>query len=74
MTTTLRNVGGDLALILDRQTLDSLAIDEQTMLEVSVDSSGIHIRPVPSDHAARVLASAIKMMEIHDETFRKLAQ
>jgi hypothetical protein len=75
MTTTLRNVGDDLALILNRQTLDSLGIDEQTPLEVSIDATGIHIRPVPNDdHAARVLASAIKMMEIHDETFRKLAQ
>ena len=74
MTTTLRNVGGDLALILDRQTLDSLGIDGQTLLEVSVDATGINIRPAPSDQTARVLASAVRMMEIHDETFRKLAQ
>ena len=74
MTTTLRNVGDDLALILDRQTLDSLGIDEQTPLEVSIDATGIHIRPLADDHSARVLASAIKMMEIHDETFRRLAQ
>ena len=74
MTTTLRNVGEELALILDRQTLDSLGIDGQTPLEISVDSDGIHIRPVPSDRTARVFASAIKMMEIHDETFRRLAQ
>ena len=55
MTTTLRNVDGDLALILDRQTLDSLGIDGQTLLEVSVDATGINIRPVPGDQTARVL-------------------
>jgi hypothetical protein len=73
MTITLRNIGDELALILDRQTLDSIGIDEQTPLDVSVDETGIHIRPIPNDHPARVLASALKMMEIHDETFRKLA-
>ena len=74
MTTTLTNVGGRLALIFDPETLESLGIDGETPLEVSVDQSGIHIRPTSSEHGARVLASARKMMEIHDETFRKLAR
>jgi hypothetical protein len=74
MTTTLTNVGEQLALIIDRQTLESLGIDGETQLEVSVDESGIHIRPAPDDRRARVLASARRMMDIHDETFRKLAQ
>jgi hypothetical protein len=74
MTTTLRKMGDDLALIFDREALASFGIDGETRLEVSVDEHGIHIRPVADDHRARVMASALKLMEIHDETFRKLAQ
>ncbi len=74
MTTTLRHVGDDLALILDPAALASLGIDDETSLEVSIDQHGIHIRPISGDHRSRVMASALKMMEIHDETFRKLAQ
>ncbi len=74
MTTTLTTIGDKLAVILDRSTLDALGIDEATRLEVSVDESGIRIRPATDDHRARVLASARKMMDLHDETFRKLAE
>ena len=73
MTTTLRHVGDELALILDREALASLGIDGETRLEVSIDDRGIHIRPA-DDHRTLVMASAMKMMEIHDVTFRKLAQ
>jgi antitoxin component of MazEF toxin-antitoxin module len=74
MTTTLTNLGEELALIIDRQVLESLGIDAETRLEVSVDERGIHIRPAPDDHQTRVVASARRMMDLHDETFRKLAR
>ncbi len=74
MTTNLRTLGDEFAVVIDRSTLDALGIDETTRLEVSVDDGGIRIRPEPGDHRARVLASARRMMEIHDETFRKLAE
>jgi hypothetical protein len=74
MTTTLKQVGDQFALIFDRDDLESLGIDLETSLEVSVDETGIHIRPASADRTSRVLASARRMMEIHDETFRKLAQ
>jgi antitoxin component of MazEF toxin-antitoxin module len=73
MTTMLTNHGDDLALVLDRATLKTLGIDEGTPLEVVVDETGIHIVPKRNDRQAQVLASALRMMEIHDETFRKLA-
>ncbi len=74
MTTTLMNVGDDLALILDRETLKALGIDDRTSLDVVVDAAGIHIRPTPDLHRQQVLAAARRVMDAHDETFRKLAQ
>jgi hypothetical protein len=74
MTTRLKKVDGELALILERPTLEVLGIDEETSLEVFADEQGIHIRPATDEHRARVLASARRMMDVHDETFRKLAR
>jgi antitoxin component of MazEF toxin-antitoxin module len=74
MTTNLKTLGSELAVIIDRSTLEALGIDESTRLEVSVDEGDIRIRPIPDEHRARVLSSARRMMDIHDETFRKLAQ
>ncbi len=73
MTTTLTTYGDELALILDREKLKSLGIDERTSLEVVVDESGIHIRRASDERQAEVLAAAQRVMEIHHETFRKLA-
>ena len=73
MTTKLTKVGEDLALILEPRTLETLGIDEETSLEVFSDEAGIHIRPAADEHRERVLASARRMMDLHDETFRKLA-
>jgi len=74
LTTSLTAIGDKLAVVLDRSTLEALGIDERTQLEVSVDDTGIRIRPAPEDHRARVLASARRMMDSHDATFRKLAE
>ena len=74
MTTKLTRLGEDLALILEDQTLKSLGIDEETSLEVFADEAGIHIRPASDEHRERVLSSARRMMDLHDETFRKLAR
>jgi hypothetical protein len=73
MTTTLTNLGDRLALILDREVLKSHGIDERTSLEIVVDESGIHIRAASDDREDRVRAAALRVMENHDETLRKLA-
>jgi hypothetical protein len=74
MTTKLKRIDGDLALILEPRTLEALGIDEGTSLEVFADETGIHIRRTADEHRERVLTSARRMMDIHDETFRKLAR
>jgi hypothetical protein len=73
MQTRLKQVGDELALVLDRSTWTELGIDAETELEVAIDPMGVHIRPTPDGHRERVLDSARRMMEIHEETFRKLA-
>jgi hypothetical protein len=73
MTTTLTNLGDQLVLILDRETLKTHGIDDQTPLEVVVDALGIHISPSSKDRRGKVLAAANRVMDAHDETFRKLA-
>jgi hypothetical protein len=74
MTTTLTDLGEDLALILDRETLKAHGIDVRTKLEVVVDATGIHIHPAHDERQDRVLESARRIMDLHDDTFRKLAQ
>jgi hypothetical protein len=73
MQTRLKKVGEDLALILDSSTWNGLGIDGETDLEVMVDESGIRIQKSPEGHRERVLNSARTMMDVHEETFRKLA-
>jgi antitoxin component of MazEF toxin-antitoxin module len=74
MTTNLKTLGDELAVVIDRSTLEALGIDKSTRLEVSVEGGDIRIRPILDEHRARILASAHRMMDLHDETFRKLAQ
>jgi hypothetical protein len=73
MHTKLQKVGDELALVLDRSTWVELGIEVETELEVAVDETGIHIRKSLNGHRERVLASARRMMEVHEEAFRKLA-
>jgi antitoxin component of MazEF toxin-antitoxin module len=74
MQTRLKEVGEDLALVLDRSTWNELGLDGETEIEIAVDDTGIHIRQSPDGHRERVLESARRMMEVHEETFRKLAR
>ncbi len=74
MQAKLKKVGEELALVLDHQTWKASGIDGETELEVDVDESGIHIRPRSEDRQERLMASARRMMDVHEETFRKLAR
>jgi hypothetical protein len=69
-----KRFGEDLALVLDRSTWNALGIDAETELEIARDETGIHIRPSPEAHRERVRESVRRMMNVHEETFRKLAQ
>ena len=74
MVKTLIPVGYGLGIILDPPLLARLQIDGCTPLEVTIENDGIVIRPVASDSQERLVDSARRMMDIHKETFRKLAE
>ncbi len=74
MIRKLTDVGGELGLVIEGPILELLGIDRDTELEVRTDGEGLVIRPVGSDRARRLRASAEAMMDAHDDTFRKLAE
>jgi antitoxin component of MazEF toxin-antitoxin module len=74
MDAMLRKMGEDLALVLDRQVWGASGMDGETQVEVVSDATGIQIRPKREIDREEILASAKKMAQFHDETFRKLAQ
>ncbi len=74
MTKTLTAIGNSLGLIIERPILDLLKIERDTLLEITTDGKGLYIRPAESGHRDRVLEVAGRVMEIHEETLKKLAQ
>ena len=74
MIKKLTAVGNSLGLIIEKPILELLKITKDTPLEVSTDGQALIIRPAATDRRERVLASAERLMDEHDETFRKLAE
>jgi antitoxin component of MazEF toxin-antitoxin module len=75
MTRKLTTIGNSLGLIIDSSLLEQLHIDQDTPLELQTDGESLIIRPVrQEDRRARLHQAAGKMMDAHDETFRKLAK
>lgn len=74
MIKTLTAVGNSYGLIIDRPILDLLGIDKETPLEVRTDGEALIIRPQRKNRKARLKDAAKRMMDAHDETFRKLAK
>jgi len=74
MTKTLTAIGNSLGLIIERPILDLLKIDRDTPLEITTDGKGLYIKPAGIDHQNRVMQVAERVMDIHEETLKKLAQ
>ena len=74
MTKTLTAIGNSLGLIIERPILDLLKIDRDTPLEITTDGKGLYIKPAASDHQSRVHEVSEHVMNIHEETLKKLAQ
>jgi antitoxin MazE len=70
----LTAIGNSLGLIIERPILELLDIDRTTPLEVRTDGEALIIRPIREDHEARVKRSTERMLDLHDEAFRKLAK
>lgn len=73
MKKTLSAIGNSLGIVIEKPILELLDIDRETELEMTTDGQRLIIEPV-RQRRKRVLASAKKVMDAHDETFRKLAK
>ena len=74
MIKKLTPIGNSLGIIIERPILELLGIDRNTPLEVKTDGKGLIIRPAVSEHGERVKGAAMRLMDAHDDTFKKLAQ
>jgi antitoxin component of MazEF toxin-antitoxin module len=74
MIKKLSVVGNSLGLIIERPILELLNITQDTPLEVKTDGEVLTLRPAKQSRKERIRESTQRMMAIHDETLRKLAQ
>ncbi|MCC6740625.1 MAG: AbrB/MazE/SpoVT family DNA-binding domain-containing protein [Planctomycetia bacterium] len=74
MTKKLTAIGNSLGIVIEKPILDLLHIDRETEIEMSTDGQRLILSPVRSARRARLDASAKKIMDQHDATFRKLAK
>jgi antitoxin MazE len=73
MRKRLSAIGNSLGLVIEKPILELLHIDRDTELDMSTDGQRLIITPV-QQRRAKVLAAAKRVMDAHDETFRKLAK
>jgi len=75
MVKKLSAVGNSLGLIIEHPILDLLGITKDTPLEIKTDGEALIIRPVRNAPLVdRALAAADRLMDAHEETYRKLAK
>ena len=75
MMKKLSAVGNSLGLIIERPILELLDITKDTPLEVKTDGEALIIRPIRTATLMdRALSAADRLMDAHEETFRKLAE
>ena len=75
MIQTLTALDGGFALELDPALLDRLRIDGQTPLKMTAEGDRLIFRPAPTEaDADTIAASSRRLMTVHAETFRKLAE
>ncbi len=73
MRKKLSTIGNSLGVVIEKPILELLDIDRETELEMTTDGQRLIIEPI-RQRRKRLLASAKKVMDAHDQTFRKLAK
>jgi len=73
MRKKLSTIGNSLGVVIEKPILELLDIDRETELEMTTDGQRLFIEPI-RQRRKRLLASAKKVMDAHDQTFRKLAK
>ena len=74
MIKKLTPIGNSLGLIIDKPILDLLGFDRDTPLKVSTDGKRLFIEAGTEEHRQKVRQAAEELLDVHHETFRKLAQ
>ena len=74
MRKKLTAIGNSLGVVIEKPILDLLDIDRDTELEMTTDGKILILEPVRRGRRKRVAAAAQRVMDSHDETFRKLAK
>jgi hypothetical protein len=74
MITKLIPIGEGLGLVIEWPVLESLKIDHNTPLEVTTDGKGLYIRPILYATKDEVLKAAERVMKVHAETLKRLAE
>ena len=73
MRKKLSSIGNSLGVVIEKPILELLDIDRETELEMTTDGQRLIIEPI-RQRRKRLLASAKKVMDAHDGTFRKLSK
>jgi antitoxin MazE len=73
MRKKLTAIGNSLGIVIEKPILELLDIDRETELEMRTDGNLIILEPIRR-RRKRVAEAAKRVMDNHDETFRKLAK
>lgn len=75
MRKKLSAIGNSLGIVIEKPILELLKIDRDTELEVTTDGTRLVLEPVRKRRRREeLLATAKRIMDTHDETFKKLAK
>lgn len=74
MKKRLSAIGNSLGIVIEKPILELLDIDRDTELDMRTDGNRLIIEPVRQTRRQRIAAAARRVMDAHEETFRKLAK
>jgi antitoxin MazE len=74
MQKNLTAIGNSLGIVIEKPILELLGITKDTLLEMKTDGERLIIEPVKSTREKKLRAASKRVLENHDETFRKLAK
>ena len=74
MRKKLSAIGNSLGIVIEKPILDLLKIDRDTELDITTDGTRLVLEPVRKRRREELLSTAKRIMDTHQETFKKLAK
>lgn len=74
MRKNLTHIGNSLGLVIEKPILELLDITQDTELDITTDGKRLIIEPVRSPRRHRIAEAAKRAMDVHENTFRRLAK